>query len=197
MGEGHELRLEPEQDLEDVEAEDPVIGDRDELEIAVLLLDEDLPRHEVGVVLHLGQDDDVAAGDVLPAPRVRHEVDRLGRVAAEDDLVAVRGVDEAGDARPGRFVGRGRALADLVDAAVDVGVVLAVVGVHRLDDGERLLAGGGRVEVDERAAVGRRGREDRELRADHLGDEPAVPDAGIRDLGGDGRRQGHRDQLLS
>ena len=65
------------------------------------LLDEELPRDEVGVVLHLGQDDRVAAGDVAPAPRVGDEVDRLGRVAGEDDLVAVGGVDEAADLGPG------------------------------------------------------------------------------------------------
>ncbi len=98
MGEGDELRLEAQQHLEHVEPEDPLVGDRDELEVAVLLLDEELPRDEVRVVLHLGQDDLVAAGDVAAAPRVGHEVDRLGRVAGEDDLVAVGGVDEA--ARP-------------------------------------------------------------------------------------------------
>ena len=99
VGERDELRLEPEQDLEDVEAEDAVVGDRDELEVAVLLLDEELPRDEVGVVLHLGEDDLVAAADVAPAPRVGDEVDRLGRVAGEDDLVAVGGVDEPRDRR--------------------------------------------------------------------------------------------------
>ena len=68
VGERHELRLQAQEHLEDLEAEDPVVGDRDELEIAVLLLDEELPRDEVRVVLHLGQDDRVAAGDVPPAP---------------------------------------------------------------------------------------------------------------------------------
>ncbi len=100
VGERHELWLEPEQDLEHVEAQDAVVGDRDELEVAVDLLDEELPRHEVRVVLHLGQDDLVAPADVPPAPAVGDEVDRLGRVAGEHDLVAVGGVDEPGDASP-------------------------------------------------------------------------------------------------
>ena len=140
MGERDELRLEPQQDLEDVEAEDAVVGDRDELEVAVLLLDEELPRDEVGVVLHLGQDDRVAAADVPPAPRVGDEVDRLGRVAGEDDLVAVGRVDEPRDPRPGLLVRGGRLLADRVDPAVDVGVVLAVVVGDGIDDDARLLA---------------------------------------------------------
>ena len=77
--------------------------------------------------------------------------------------------------RARRLVRRGRALADLVDPAMDVRVVLAVVGVHRLDHGERLLRRRGRVEVDRaagrgpasrigksaRSARGRAGRADR------------------------------------
>ena len=130
-----------------------VVGDRDELEVAVLLLDQDLPRDEVCVVLHLGEDDLVAAADVLAAPRIRDEVDRLGRVAGEDDLVAVRRVDEPPDAGAGLLVLGRRLLADRVDAAMDVGVVLAVVVGQRIDDDRRLLAGRRGVEVDQRVPV--------------------------------------------
>ena len=68
VGERDELRLEPQQHLEHVEPEDAVVGDRDELEVAVLLLDEELPRDEVRVVLHLGQDDLVAAARCCGGP---------------------------------------------------------------------------------------------------------------------------------
>ena len=153
MGERDELRLEPEQHLEDVETEDAVVGDRDELEVAVALLDEELPRDEVGVVLHLGQDDGVATIDVPPAPRVADEVDRLGRVAGEDDLVAVRSVDEPRDLRPRLLVLGRRLLADRVDPAMDVGVVLAVVVRDGVDDDAWLLARRRGVEVDERVPV--------------------------------------------
>ena len=100
VGEGDELRVEPQEHLEDVEAEDPVVGDRDELQVAVHLLGQDLPRDEVRVVLHLGEDDRVALAQVAAAPAVGDEVDRLGRVAGPDDLAVRRRVDEAG--RPGR-----------------------------------------------------------------------------------------------
>ena len=152
VGEGDELGLEPEQHLEDVEAKDAVIGDRDELEVAVALLDEELPRDEVGVVLHLGQDDGVAPVDVGAAPGIGDEVDRLGGVAGEDQLVAVGRVDEPGDAHTRRLVGRGRLLADRVDPAVDVGVVLAVVVGDGIDDDAGLLARRRRVEVDQARA---------------------------------------------
>ena len=90
---------------------------------------------------------------LLAAPRVRDEVDRLGRVAREHDLVGVGDADQPG--RPSRepSVLRGRLLADGVDPAVDVGVVLAVVGVHRLEHDLRLLRGRGGVEIDERLPV--------------------------------------------
>ncbi len=82
----------------------------------------------------------VAAPDVPAAPRVGDEVDRLGRVAGEDDLVAVGRVDEPRDPGAGLLVGGRRLLADRVDAAMDVGVVLAVVVGDRVDDDARLLA---------------------------------------------------------
>ncbi len=153
MGERDELRLEAKQHLEHVETEDAVVGDRDELEVTVLLLDEQLPRDEVRVVLHLGQDDLVAARDIAAAPRVRDEVDRLGGVPREHDLVAVGRVDEPGRLDPRRLVRRRRLLADRVDPAVDVGVVLAVEVGDRIDHDARLLARRRGVEVDQRMAV--------------------------------------------
>jgi hypothetical protein len=54
---------------------------------------------------------------------------------------------------PGLFVARGRLLGEGVQAAVDVGVIALVVLDERIDDGQRLLAGGGVVQVDQRFAV--------------------------------------------
>ena len=168
VGERDQLRLELEQDVEHVLAQDPVVGDRDELEVGVLLLREQLPRDEVRVVLHLGQDDHVAPADVLAAPRVGDEVDRLGGVAREHDLVRVGDPDQPGRLRTRLLVFGRRPLADRVDPAMDVGVVFAVVGVHRLEDHLRLLRRGGGIQVHERVPVDLL-VEDRELRAQALG----------------------------
>ena len=81
-----------------------------------------VPRHDVGVVLHVGEHDDVAGGEVGPAPRLGDEVERLGGVLREHDLVGVAGVDEAGDLGPGRLVGVGGLGGEAVGAAVDRGV---------------------------------------------------------------------------
>ena len=53
------------------------------------------------------------------------------------------------------FVGLGGALGEKVDAAMDVRAVLLVEARDGVDDGLRLLRGGGIVEIDERLAVNR------------------------------------------
>ena len=116
-------------------------------------LGELLPGDDVGVVLHLGQHDAVAGADVGVAPGAGDEVDRLGRVADEDHLAAVGGADVVGDRRPGALVGGGRLGRERVRAAVDVGVVAALVAVDRLDRGEHPLGAGAAVEVGDRLAV--------------------------------------------
>ncbi len=166
VGEGDQLRLEPEEHLEHVLTEHAVVGDRDELEVRVLLLGQDLPRDQVRVVLHLGEDDHVAPADVAPAPRVGDEVDRLGGVPGPDDLAGVRDADQTGDLAASTLVGSRGALGQLVDAAMDVGVVAAVVGVDRLDDHARLLRGRRGVQVDQRVPVHLL-VQDREVRPQH------------------------------
>ncbi len=61
-----------------------------------LLGGQHVPGHQVGVVLHLGQDHHITGLQVGPAPGVRHQVDRLGGVAGEDHLPGGRCVDEFG-----------------------------------------------------------------------------------------------------
>ena len=105
------------------------------------------------MVLHLGEHDPVAGADVGVAPGAGDEVDRLGRVANEDDLAPVRGADVVGDRRPRALVGGGRLGRERVRAAVDVGVVAALVAVDRLDRGEHPLGAGAGVEVGDRLAA--------------------------------------------
>ena len=63
------------------------------------------------------------------------------------------GVEEPGHRGPGPLEGPGGPLGEGVDAAVDVGVVPLVEAGDGVDDGARLLRGGGAVEVDQRLAV--------------------------------------------
>ena len=112
-----------------------------------------LPGHDVGVVLQGGEQDAVAGAQVVQAPAVGHGVDRRGGAAGEDDLPRRGGVEEGGHLGPGPLVQVGRLLGQGVGPAVDVGVVPAVVVVHGVEHLDRLLGGGRRVEVDQRPAV--------------------------------------------
>ena len=66
---------------------------------------------------------------------------------------AAGGAEVLGDAGPGAFVGFGRARTQLVQAAMDVGVVALVVTAERVEDRAGFLGGGGVIEVDERMPV--------------------------------------------
>ncbi len=140
VGEGNQLGIRPQEHLVAVEAEPTLVVERHELQVGVLLLPQELPGHQVGVVLQLGQHDRVGTADVAPSPAVGHQVDRLSSVAHHDDLVSVGCVQEAPDPDPGLLVGGRRLLADRVDAAMHVRAVADVVVRHGLDDRPRLEA---------------------------------------------------------
>jgi hypothetical protein len=56
------------------------------------LFGQELPRNDVRVVLHLGDEDLVAGFERAPAVALRHQVHALGGAAREDDLVHVGSV---------------------------------------------------------------------------------------------------------
>jgi len=115
-------------------------------------LGEDLPRHDVAVVLQVGEDDEIPGSDVRATPGVRDEVDRLGGVLGEHRLLDSRtqpGRDRRASALEGvRGLHRQR-----VHPAMHVGVVVGVMLGDRVDHRLRLLRRGPRVEVHELLAV--------------------------------------------
>jgi hypothetical protein len=180
-----------EQPVEVGEVELGVVGQRDPAQLEVALGGELLPRDDVGVVLELGQHHRVAGSEVGGAPGPGDEVDRLGRVLREHDLVRARGTDETGDLGPGALHGVGRGLGERVRGAVHVRMGRLVVPVHRLDDGGRLLRRRGRVEEHEPSVVDGR-RQDGEVGL-HRGDVEVVGGGVGGDLlgGGDVGGGGH------
>ncbi len=135
------------------EVEAVVGGERDPAQLDATLLGQHQPGHDVGVVLHLAQHHHVALGQVLATPRVRDEVDGLGRVADEDDLLGLPGVEEPGDLGPRRLEGTRALVGDRVHAPVHVGVRRAVQRVHRVQHLDRLLRARRAVEVHEALPV--------------------------------------------
>ncbi len=105
------------------------------------------------MVLHLGEQDHVAGLRFLVPHDVGDEVDAFGGAAGEDDFVGAAGVDEFRGAGAGGFESGGGAIAQFVDAAMDVGVVVLVIMAQRLDHRARFLRRGGVVEINQRLAM--------------------------------------------
>src|SRR5206468_44303 len=90
---------------------------------------QEMPGHDIGMVLHDRDDDLVAGLDVGFAPGIGHEVDRLGGVAGEDDLLVAAGVEEFCGFRAAAFIGFGGGVGEVMQAAMHVGV-FALVGIR-------------------------------------------------------------------
>ena len=129
-----------------------------------------------------------------PAPRLAaphelgHQVEALGGVLGEDDLVGRRGADEAGDLAPGALHRVGGLLGERVDAAVrrwrwSSRSRSSMASMHLA----RLLRRGGRVEVDERACRATVLGEEREVGLDRGDVERVVG----RSSGSGGRGRAH------
>ena len=115
-------------------------------------LGHELPRHDVGVVLHARHQDGVAGLQARQRPRVRHQVDRERGAAAQHQFVRPH-VEEARQPLACAFVRVRRFGAQRVHGTADVGVVLPVEVIDRLDHRCRLLARVGAVQIDQRLAI--------------------------------------------
>src|SRR5579883_2352082 len=135
--------------LEVVQHQVAMVVDPEVAQLEALLLGQDQPGNQIGVVLHLGEHHGVPWAEVGPAPAARHQVERLGDVLGEQHLLGRWRPDEAGHLGPRPLEEGVRLLGYGVDAPVDVGMGGLVVVVHGVQHGPRPLRGGGRVQVDE------------------------------------------------
>ncbi len=88
------------------------------------------------MVLHHRKHDFVALADMGEAEARGDQIDRLGRRTREDDFLARGGVEEAAHALARRFVGLGRGIGEIMQAAMNVGVFV-LVGVRQALDTAR------------------------------------------------------------
>ena len=151
--EGDELGTGGKQSLEGHEVDLAARRDGRDNDLGAGALGDDLPRHDVGVVLEMGEQDLVAGLEVGPAPALGHEIDALGGAAHEDAAPGVLEAEELRDGSAGGLVGGGGLLAQEMYAAVDVGVLLGVIALEGLDDDRGLLGGGRVIEVGQRTAA--------------------------------------------
>src|SRR5262245_38702737 len=117
------------------------IVDRSNAQTSALLLAEQLPRNNVRVVLHRGDENFIPGGDISAAISRRDQVDRLGCATSEDDLARLSRVYEGLRLDPRLFVFVSRALAEIMHASVNIRVIAFVVTRRSIYHGLRLLAG--------------------------------------------------------
>ena len=84
------------------------IGHFDPLQHRALAFPQEMPRHNIRMVLHYAEHDLIASLDPRRKIGIGHEIDRLGAAARKNDLVRMRGIEEALHARPSMLVAVGR-----------------------------------------------------------------------------------------
>ena len=101
-----------------IHAEITVVVAVHDLDDNALLGPQELPRHDVGVVFHHGDDDFIARVQERPPIAGGNQIDGFRPALGEDDLVMIRRVQKAGDLVAGLFIGIRRQLAHAVIAAM-------------------------------------------------------------------------------
>ena len=167
MSDGDHLGARCEQRLEFVEQQLAVVGDRRPFQDRALPLLQEIPGHDIGMVLHDGEHDLVALPDMRGAIGACNEVDGFRGIAGEDDLGIRACIDEAAHRLPRLLEIGGGEVAQVVQPAMDVGVFLSVGALDGVEHCSRLLRRSAVVEIDERLAMDRL-RQDREVGADRL-----------------------------
>ena len=82
-----------------------VPGDRKENQLRPGAFGQQLPRDDVAVVFHLGEQDFVARLDIFRAPGRGHQIDAFGSAARENDFIRAARIDKCRRAGARRFEG--------------------------------------------------------------------------------------------
>jgi hypothetical protein len=104
-------------------------------------------------MLHRGDDNLIVLVNEFAPITLGDEVDSFSRAARKNNLMCLPGVDQSPDFDARIFIFAGRQLAQIINAAVHIGVLLGVIAIDRLNHHLRFLRGGRAVQVDERTPV--------------------------------------------
>src|SRR5437867_5643678 len=96
------------------------IADRHDTEPGPLLLAKDLPRNDIGMVFHLGDEDLITRPDMLAAKAGGYQIDTFRRAPHEDNLTGLSRIDELLHLDTRILVGPCGSFAQSVHSAVDV-----------------------------------------------------------------------------
>src|SRR5213593_292016 len=105
------------------------------------------------MVLHHRQENHAAFANKFSAPRLGNEVNALRRSPRENDFVSVRCADVSCNALACLFVSLRRARTQGVQSPMNIGVLVFVKILKRLDHWSRLLRSRSAVEINQRMPV--------------------------------------------
>ena len=110
----------------------------------------ELPRHDVGVMLHFGQQNFVAGAKICAAPTCRHEVYRFRCATRKNAFPRFTRIQENGNAFPRTFEIRRRLLAQPIKPAVNVCVAFCIEITDGINYTLRFLSRCRAVEINRR-----------------------------------------------
>jgi hypothetical protein len=118
-------------------------------------LSQKLPGHQVAVVLHHREQHLVSFTEIGIAPAASHEVDRLTGIAREDNFASATRANKVSRRRASRFKRLCGTGTELMGTPMNIGVIAAVITLHRIDHLLRLLTRRGVVEIDQGPVIRR------------------------------------------
>ena len=130
-----------------------VIRQPNPADFEVTFCSEHLPRHDVGVVFHVGEHNCVSCTQIGFPPREGDKVEALGSVLGKDDRFRNWCVNEAGNFCSGAFEVIVCFGSHTVRRTVNGGVVVGQEIRHRIDDHLRFLSRVRRIEIHHSLAV--------------------------------------------
>ena len=163
VGDGEEFCPFVDEGLDGFEAYSTLVSDRKNTNLNALPLLEQLPRNDVAVVLHLGDEDFVAFLHTGLAETGGYEIDALRSASGEDDFTRRTGIEKAAHRLASLFVEVGSLLGKEMNTTVDVGIHIIVFFRHRLNHLARFLRRGCIIEVDQGVLVVYLTRQDGEV----------------------------------
>ncbi len=125
LGDRHQFRARGDRVEHRLRVERAVGVHLDPFQHHALAFAQEMPGHDVGVMLHHAQHDLVAGLHPRHRPAIGHHVDALGGAGVQHDLVLAAGAEEARDGAAHRLVFLGGEVREVMQAAVDVGIFLA------------------------------------------------------------------------
>ena len=102
------------------------------------------------MVLHHREQHLITRLEVGVTPGARHQIDRLAGITGEHDFARTSGRHEISSDPSGPFEGVGGPGAELMGAAMDVGVIRGVIALQSIQHLARLLTGGRVIQIDQR-----------------------------------------------